>query len=54
MEGLARVREEIQCGHCASAEAILDGILERPEEVTSHFLFDLDGVYEDLFRVTGR
>jgi len=54
MDELAQAREEIRRGNHASAKTILDGILEGPEKVTSHVLFDLTSIYEELFSTTGR
>jgi hypothetical protein len=54
MDRLAKVRDEIRRGDQTSAEAILDGVLEGQEEITSHLLFDLTSSYEELLTLTGR
>lgn len=54
MDDLIRARAEIRQGNFSSAETILDGILDRPNEVTSHLLFDVTVAYEELLRATGR
>ena len=41
VDELVRVQEEIRQGNFVSAETILDTILDRPDEITSHLLFDL-------------
>jgi hypothetical protein len=48
----ALFRDEIRQGNFVSAETILDTILDRPDEFTSHLLFDLTNAYEELFRAT--
>ena len=50
MDELVRVQKEIRQGNFVSAETILDTILARPDEITSHLLFDLTNAYEELFR----
>lgn len=54
MDELVRVQDEIRQGNFVSAETILDTILDRPDEITSHLLFDLTNSYEELFRATDR
>ena len=54
MDELVRVQDEIRQGNFVSAETILDTILDRPDEITSHLLFDLTNAYEELFRATDR
>jgi hypothetical protein len=51
---LVRAHEEIRRGNFVSAETLLDSILYRPDEITSHLLFDLTSAYEELFRATDR
>lgn len=54
MDELVRAQKEIRQGNFVSAERILDAILNRPDEITSHLLFDLTNAYEELFRATDR
>jgi hypothetical protein len=54
VDELVRAQEEIRQGSFVSAETILGTILYRPDEITSHLLFDLTSVYEGLFRATDR
>ena len=54
MDELVSAQEEIRQGNFVLAETILDTILDRPDEITSHLLFDLTSAYEELFRATDR
>ncbi|HEY6344161.1 MAG TPA: hypothetical protein VIY49_21935 [Bryobacteraceae bacterium] len=54
MDELARARDEIRRGDYTSAQTILDGIPDGPDEITSHLLFDIACAYEELFNARGR
>lgn len=54
INSLAQAREALRTGDYAVAEKILLNILEGPDEVYSHLLFDLVATFEDLYNVTGR
>jgi hypothetical protein len=54
VDEFVRAQEEIRQGNFVLAEAILDTVLYRSDEITSHLLFDLTGAYEELFRATDR
>jgi hypothetical protein len=54
VDELVRAQEEIRKGNFASAETLLDSILSRPDEITSHLLFDLTSTYQELFSATDR
>jgi len=54
VDELVRAQEEIRKGNFVSAETLLNNILYRPDEITSHLLFDLTSTYQELFRATDR
>jgi hypothetical protein len=47
MHELARAREEITNGNRASAETILDGVLDSKEKISAHLLCDLVSIYDE-------
>ncbi len=54
VDEFVRAQEEIRQRNFVVAETILDTILYRSDEITSHLLFDLTSAFEELFRSTDR
>jgi hypothetical protein len=54
VDEFVRAQEEIRQGNFVLAETLLDTILYRSDEITSHLLFDLTSAYEELFTATDR
>jgi hypothetical protein len=54
VDDLVKARAEIRQGNLSSAETILDTILDRPDDLTSHLLFDITSAYEEVLRAADR